>query len=94
MSAVVTGVVVGALSAGYGASESHKAKTTAGHAKKYARVKANQLSDQAAKNAAAAKASSLEDRRKRAVGVSRNLGLFSDSFGGMAQQARKTLMGQ
>lgn len=94
MTWVATGVILSAAVGGYGISQSEKAKKTAGHAKKYARTRADELAAKSIKDTQTAKAGALTDRRKRAAGVARNTNIFSGSFGGMAEKASKILLGQ
>lgn len=94
MSAVVTGVVVSSLATGYSISSSEKAKKTAKHAKDRAVGRSRELADKARRDTAASKATALEDRRKRSIGVGRNLNLFGGSMNDAAQRAKKSLTGQ
>ena len=96
MSWVATGVIFSMVSAGYGASEGHKAKTKQKHVKKRSTARASELAAQASAETDAASVASKKEKRKRAQGYARNINLFGGSveMSKLADSAVKTLTGQ
>lgn len=93
---VTAGVIIAAAAATYGASEQHKAGTTAGHGRKRAAGKAKEAEEKAKKEQAAIALAGKEQKQRLAAGVGRNVTMFTSPLGmaGQAQIARKTLTGQ
>ena len=88
------GLALAVVSAGASASQAHQTKKTAGHAKDRAVGRSRELSEEASAKTALDKKMAETNKRKRALGVGRNLNVFGSSMNDAATRAKKMLTGE